>query len=198
MVERVRQSGALSCVDGEVVAVLHSDGERGPEAPSRGGEPRAAASAALHAGPFGDVALADRRVYVRAGELEHLLKQVPMEEGADTYNLCLRSVRDDCWPFPAAAAVAPLAVVAVDLAGSSNARERRVGGELLGRLWASRGYRGHLCCCRLLRARPARSGPRCANSPPPSPAGAVAGPNGRRGCKAVGHDAHRAEKPGPG
>ena len=55
------------------------------------------------------------------------------EEGADTFNVCLRSVHDDCWPFPAGVAVAPLPVVAVDLADSLNARERRVGGELPGR-----------------------------------------------------------------
>ena len=104
-----------------------------PRIADRPGVVRTAASAAPeHA--LGLAGAGPLDAYVRAGDLEHLLKQVPTEEGADTYNLCLRSVRDDCWPFQAAAAVAPLAVVAVDLAGSSNARERRVGGELLGRL----------------------------------------------------------------
>ena len=104
-----------------------------PRIAARPGVVRTAASAA----PEHGLALAGSGpldAYVRAGELEHLLEQVPMEEGADTYNVCLRSVQDDCWPFPAAAAVAPLPVVAVDLADSPNARERRVGGELLGRL----------------------------------------------------------------
>ncbi|MCY4103974.1 MAG: hypothetical protein OXG55_12065 [bacterium] len=72
--------------------------------------------------------------YVRAGELEPLLKEVPMEERADTCNVRLRAVQDACWPFPPGTAAAPLAVVAVDLAESPNARERRLGVELLGRL----------------------------------------------------------------
>lgn len=72
--------------------------------------------------------------YVRVGELESLLEEVPMEEGARNFNVRLRVVQDACWPFPPGAAAAPLAVVAVDLADSSNARERRLGVELLGRL----------------------------------------------------------------
>ena len=104
-----------------------------PRIADRPGVVRTAASAA----PEHRLALAGSGpldAYVRAGELEHLLRQVPMEEGADTFNVCLRSVHDDCWPFPAGVAVAPLPVVAVDLADSPNARERRVGSELLGRL----------------------------------------------------------------
>ena len=72
--------------------------------------------------------------YVRSGELARLLEEVPMEEGADPCNVRLRTVQDACWPFPPDAVTAPLAVVAVDLAESPNARERRLGGELLARL----------------------------------------------------------------
>lgn len=72
--------------------------------------------------------------YVRASELEPLLEEVPMEEGGETFNVRLRAVQDACWPFLPGAAAAPLAVVAVDLAESSNARERRLGVELLERL----------------------------------------------------------------
>jgi hypothetical protein len=72
--------------------------------------------------------------YVRVGELEQLLEEVPMEERADTFNVRLRTVQDACWPFPPGAVAAPLPVVAVDLAESPNARERRLGVELLGQL----------------------------------------------------------------
>lgn len=72
--------------------------------------------------------------YVRGSELERLLEEVPMEQDAGTFNVRLRTVPDACWPFPSGAAAAPLAVVAVDLAESSNARERRLGVELLERL----------------------------------------------------------------
>ena len=70
-------------------------------------------------------------VYVRSSEAERLLAHVPMEGGAATFNVCLRIVHDDCWPFPDGNSVAPLPVVAVDLADSLNARERRLGAELL-------------------------------------------------------------------
>ena len=103
-----------------------------PRIADRPGVVRTAASAA----PDHGLALAGSGpldAYVRAGEW-NTCSQVPMEEGADTFNVCLRSVQDDCWPFPAGVAAAPLPVVAVDLADSPNARERRVGDELLGRL----------------------------------------------------------------
>ena len=101
-----------------------------PRISERDGVVRTAASAA----PDHDLALAGGGpldVYVRAGELAALLGEVPMEEGADPHNVCLRTVSDACWPFPPGAAAAPLPVVAVDLAESPNARERRLGAELL-------------------------------------------------------------------
>ena len=60
--------------------------------------------------------------------------EVAVEEGADPHNVRLRTVQDASWPFPPDAAAAPLPVVAVDLAESPNARERRLGAELLARL----------------------------------------------------------------
>lgn len=104
-----------------------------PRIAERLGVVRTGASAAPEHG-LGLAGAGPLDAYVRADELERLLEEVPMEERTDTFNVRLRSVRDTCWPFPPGADVAPLAVVAVDLAESPNARERRLGVELLGRL----------------------------------------------------------------
>ena len=104
-----------------------------PRITERDGVVRTAASAA----PDHDLALGGGGpldAYVRAGELAALLEEVPMEEGADPHNVRLRTVPDACWPFTPGAAAAPLPIVAVDLAESPNARERRLGAELLARL----------------------------------------------------------------
>lgn len=89
----------------------------------------AASAAADHDLPLAGSGPLD--VYVRWSDAERLLSHVPMEEGPATFNVCLRIVHDHCWPFPDGNSVAPLPVVAVDLADSLNARERRLGAELL-------------------------------------------------------------------
>ncbi|MYI55593.1 MAG: helix-turn-helix domain-containing protein [Acidimicrobiia bacterium] len=104
-----------------------------PRIADRDGVVRTAASAA----PDHGLALAGTGpldAYIRAGELATLLNEVPMEEGADPHNVRLRTVQDDCWPFPPGAVAAPLPVVALDLAESLNARERRLGAEILASL----------------------------------------------------------------
>ena len=104
-----------------------------PRIADRPGVVRTGASAAPEHG-LGLAGAGPLDAYLRAAELERLLEEVPMEERADTFNVRLRAVQDACWPFPPRASAAPLAVVAVDLAESPNARERRLGVELLGRL----------------------------------------------------------------
>ena len=104
-----------------------------PRIADRPGVVRTGASAAPEHG-LGLAGAGPLDAYVRAGELGRLLEEVPMEEAAGTFNVRLHTVQDACWPFPPGAAAAPLAVVAVDLAESPNARERRLGVDLLGRL----------------------------------------------------------------
>ena len=57
-----------------------------------------------------------------------------MEERSERANVVFRVVKDQSWPFPEGAAVAPPAVVAVDLLESEDERSRRAGAELLQRL----------------------------------------------------------------
>ena len=70
--------------------------------------------------------------YVRKKDLPKLLKQHSLEPSSRP-NVILRAVEGP-WPFEPGATGAQVAVVAADLLESSDARERRAGEELLGRL----------------------------------------------------------------
>jgi excisionase family DNA binding protein len=70
--------------------------------------------------------------YVRRKDLPGLLKRHTLEPSSRP-NVVLRVVEGP-WPFERGATVAPMAVVAADLLESADARERRAGAELLGRL----------------------------------------------------------------
>ncbi|MXZ29700.1 MAG: helix-turn-helix domain-containing protein [Acidimicrobiia bacterium] len=102
-----------------------------PRIADRPGVVRTGASAAPEHG-LGLAGAGPLVAYVRAEELARLLEDVPMEERAGNLNVCLRAVQDVCWPFPSDVSVAPLPVVAVDLAESPNVRERRLGLKMLG------------------------------------------------------------------
>ena len=130
-------AGCLSCATNSGSARI-SAGSTPTRRRSRGiaDRPGVVRTAASRAAPEHGLALAGSGpldAYVRAGELEHLLRQVPMEEGADTFNVCLRSVQDDCWPSRPGSLLRR-ACGRRRSRRFPNARERRVGGELLGRL----------------------------------------------------------------
>ena len=70
--------------------------------------------------------------YIRRKDLPKLLKRHTLEPSSRP-NVVLRAVEGP-WPFEQGATVAPVAVVAADLLESDDARERRAGDQLLGRL----------------------------------------------------------------
>jgi excisionase family DNA binding protein len=70
--------------------------------------------------------------YVRSRDLARLLKRHRLEPSSRP-NVILRAVEGP-WPFRRGGGSAPAAVVAVDLIESADARERRAGEGLLGRL----------------------------------------------------------------
>ena len=71
--------------------------------------------------------------YVRGSEVDVLVDQFALERGAGRWNVTLRVVDDEVWPFEADQRVASGVVVAVDLLDSADERSRRAGAELLGR-----------------------------------------------------------------
>ncbi|MEZ5228658.1 MAG: hypothetical protein R2710_18910 [Acidimicrobiales bacterium] len=70
--------------------------------------------------------------YVRAGEIDRLVKQFGLDEQAARPNVLLRMVEDDAWPFESDQRYAARSVVGVDLLESAR-RSRRAGAELLAR-----------------------------------------------------------------
>ena len=72
--------------------------------------------------------------YVRASDLDSLVPRFALESDAERPNVVLRVVNDSVWPFSDEQRVAGRAIVAVDLLDSDDARSRRSGVELVGRL----------------------------------------------------------------
>ena len=72
--------------------------------------------------------------YLKGSDLQAIRDAFVMEERSERANVVFRVVEDQMWPFPEGAAVAPPAVVAVDLLESEDERSRRAGTELLQRL----------------------------------------------------------------
>ncbi len=72
--------------------------------------------------------------YLKSSDLQAIRNAFVMEERVERANVVFRVVEDQMWPFPEGAAVAPPAVVAVDLLESEDERSRRAGTELLQRL----------------------------------------------------------------
>ena len=72
--------------------------------------------------------------YLKSSDLQAIRDAFVMEERSERSNVVFRVVEDQMWPFPEGAAVAPPAVVAVDLLESEDERSRRAGTELLQRL----------------------------------------------------------------
>ena len=72
--------------------------------------------------------------YLKSSDLQAIRDAFVMEERSERANVVFRVVEDQMWPFPEGAAVAPPAVVAVDLLESEDERSRRAGTELLQRL----------------------------------------------------------------
>ena len=72
--------------------------------------------------------------YLKSSDLQAIRDAFVMEERSERANVVFRVVEDQMWPFPEGAAVAPPAVVAVDLLESEDERSRRAGNELLQRL----------------------------------------------------------------
>ncbi len=72
--------------------------------------------------------------YLKSSDLQAIRDAFVMEERSERANVVFRVVEDQFWPFPEGAAVAPPAVVAVDLLESEDERSRRAGTELLQRL----------------------------------------------------------------
>ena len=94
---------------------------------------RTAASAAPeHA--LGIVGSGPLDAYLKSSDLQAIRDAFVMEERSERANVVFRVVEDQMWPFPEGAAVAPPAVVAVDLLESEDERSRRAGTELLQRL----------------------------------------------------------------
>lgn len=92
---------------------------------------------AASASPAHDLDIIDfgpLEAYVSQSNLLAIRERFVMEERPDRPNMLLQEVRDDLWPFPDGAEVAPPAVVAVDLLESDDGRSRRAGAELLQRL----------------------------------------------------------------
>ncbi len=71
--------------------------------------------------------------YVRATDVEALVERFALEEGAARWNVLLRVVDDEVWPFELEQRVASAVVVAVDLLDASDERSRRAGAVLLDR-----------------------------------------------------------------
>ncbi|MEZ5379166.1 MAG: helix-turn-helix domain-containing protein [Acidimicrobiales bacterium] len=93
---------------------------------------RAGASAAAHCGA--DLVIGESvEGYVRAGEIDRLVKQFGLDEQAARPNVLLRMVEDDAWPFESDQRYAARSVVGVDLLESEEPRSRRAGAELLAR-----------------------------------------------------------------
>ena len=91
---------------------------------------RAGVSAAAHCGA--DLVIGESvEGYVRAGEIDQLVKQFGLDEQAVRPNVLLRIVDDDVWPFEADQRYAGRSVVGVDLLESEDPRSRRAGAELL-------------------------------------------------------------------
>lgn len=72
--------------------------------------------------------------YVRASDLDALVSRFALDGDAERPNVVLRVVDDAVWPFSEGQRAADRAVVAVDLLESGDARSRRSGVELAGRL----------------------------------------------------------------
>src|SRR5262245_18869934 len=81
-----------------------------------------------------DIAVANElEGYVRASDVRDLVSHYGLIEPHERPNVCFRVVEDDLFPF-GQEAVAPPAVVAVDLLDSSDDRVRRAGEALVGEL----------------------------------------------------------------
>ena len=91
---------------------------------------RAGISAAAHCGA--DLVI-DESVegYVRAGDIDHLVDQLALDDEAARPNVLLRIVDDGVWPFESDQRYAGRSVVGVDLLESEDPRSRRAGAELL-------------------------------------------------------------------
>lgn len=72
--------------------------------------------------------------YVRAGQLDDVVKQFGLDDQSARPNVLLRVIDDEVWPFEPGQRAASRAVVAVDLLESDDPRARRAGAEL----WESR------------------------------------------------------------
>lgn len=72
--------------------------------------------------------------YVRSSDLGSLVSRFALDGDAERPNVVLRVVDDAVWPFSEGQRSADRAVVAVDLLESDDARSRRSGAELAGRL----------------------------------------------------------------
>ena len=107
-------------------------GTRDRIAVQRGVVRTAASASPEHA--IGIVGSGPLDAYLKECDLQAVRGAFVMEERSERANVVLRVVEDHVWPFPEGAAVAPPAVVAVDLLESEDERCRRAGAELLQRL----------------------------------------------------------------
>lgn len=91
---------------------------------------RAGISAAAHHGA--DLVISESvEGYVRAGDIDHLVDQLALDDQAARPNVLLRIVDDGVWPFEADQRYAGRSVVGVDLLEAGDPRSRRAGAELL-------------------------------------------------------------------
>lgn len=75
----------------------------------------------------------EAEIYVRASKVAGLVDRYALDSDADRFNLIVRVVDDDVWPFDEGVRVAPWPVVAVDLLDADDERSVRAGLELIER-----------------------------------------------------------------